>query len=29
MNESLGFLLFLGIWVLLQYVVLPRMGVPT
>jgi hypothetical protein len=29
MNESLGFLLFLGVWVLLQYVVLPRMGVPT
>jgi hypothetical protein len=29
MNESLGFLLFLGVWVLLQYVVLPRLGVPT
>jgi hypothetical protein len=29
MNEILGFALFLGVWVLLQYVVLPRMGVPT
>ena len=29
MNESLGLLLFLGVWVLLQYVILPRMGVAT
>jgi hypothetical protein len=29
MNEIVGFLLFLGIWVALQYVILPRMGVPT
>ncbi len=29
MNEIVGFLLFFGIWVALQYVILPRMGVPT
>lgn len=29
MNDTLGFLLVLGVWIALQYFVLPRMGVPT
>lgn len=29
MNDTLGFLLILGIWLGLQYWLLPRMGVPT
>jgi hypothetical protein len=29
MNEIIAFLLFIGIWVLLQAVILPRMGVST
>jgi hypothetical protein len=29
MNEIIVFLLFIGIWVLLQAVILPRLGVST
>ena len=29
MNDTLAFLLVLGVWIALQYVILPRMGVPT
>jgi hypothetical protein len=29
MNDALGFLGALAVWILLQYVVLPRLGVPT
>lgn len=29
MNDLLGFVLVLGVWIALQYVILPRMGVPT
>ena len=29
MNDTLGLLLVLGVWIALQYVILPRMGVPT
>ena len=29
MNDTLGLLLVLGAWIALQYVILPRMGVPT
>ncbi len=29
MNEIIAFLLFIGIWVLLQAVILPRLGVST
>lgn len=29
MNDLLGFVLVLGVWIALQYVILPRLGVPT
>jgi len=29
MTEALGPLLVLGLWIALQYVILPRLGVPT
>jgi hypothetical protein len=29
MNDLVSMLLFLGGWILLQYVILPREGVPT
>jgi len=29
MNDTFGFLGALAVWILLQYVVLPRLGVPT
>jgi predicted membrane-bound spermidine synthase len=29
MNDAFGFLGALAVWILLQYVVLPRLGVPT
>lgn len=29
MNDILGMLLVLGVWIALQYWILPRMGVPT
>lgn len=29
MNDAIGMLLFLGVWLGLQYWVLPRLGVPT
>jgi hypothetical protein len=29
MNEIIAFLLIIGIWILLQAVILPRMGVST
>jgi hypothetical protein len=29
MNEIIAFLLFIGIWILLQAVILPRLGVST
>ncbi len=29
MTDLLGILLILGAWLVLQYVVLPRLGVPT
>ncbi len=29
MNEIIAFLLFIGIWILLQAVILPKLGVST
>ncbi len=29
MNDYAGFLLVLGVWLALQYWILPRLGVPT
>lgn len=29
MNDTTTFFVFLGGWMLLQYVILPRLGVPT